>query len=148
MAVTPASLRTLYPEFSDAAAYPDQTINAWVGVASMMLDAGRWSTLIDFGTTLFVCHQLAIKARSMQVAAFGGVPGQSSGILQSKSVDKVSQSYDTATASEEGGGSWNLTVYGQEYIRLARQMGIGPVIIGLSDENSADPGYYYGPGGF
>ena len=58
-------------------------------------------------------------------------------------------SYDTATASEEGAGFWNLTVYGQEYIRQARMVGAGPLTVNSDDSAIAGPGglaAYAGPG--
>lgn len=144
MTVTPASLRALYPEFADPARHTDATINQWLGVAVNMLDAGRWGALLDFGTTLFVCHRLALGARAARVARIGGIPGQASGPVQSKSVDKVSESFDTSSAVEEGGGHWNLTIYGQEYLRQARIVGAGPTTVGLEIGNSPT-GVYAGP---
>lgn len=146
MAVTPTSLRALFPEFSDNIKYPDPMIDQWVTIAAGMLDAGRWGALLDYGTTLFVCHRLALAAKNAKIAQFGGVPGQASGILQSKSVDKVSQSYDTSSAAEADAGFWNLTTYGQEYIRQARIVGAGPMTVGTDGNASSALNAYAGPG--
>lgn len=149
MTVTPTTLRALYPEFANATTYPDASINAWIAQAALQLDPGRWGTLLDFGTTLYVCHRIALAARNAKIATFGGMPGQASGPVQSKSVDKVSESFDTASAAEEGAGFWNLTTYGQEYIRIARQVGAGPLVVNSDDSSSstnldayAGPGWY------
>lgn len=146
MTVTPASLRVLCPEFSDATVYPDASISAWVAQAALQLDPARWGALLDFGTTLYVCHRIALAARNKRVASAGGLPGQASGAVQSKSVDKVSQSFDTASASEEGAGMWNLTTYGQEFIRLARQVGAGPMTVNTDDSATSGVDAYAGPG--
>jgi hypothetical protein len=47
------------------------------------------------------------------------------GMVARKTVDKVSVTYDTASAMEEDAGHWNLTVYGTRFIRLARMVGTG-----------------------
>lgn len=146
MAVTPSSLRALYPEFGDASKFPDASINAWVAQAALMHDAGRWGALLDFGVTLFVCHRTALAAQRLRAASFGGVPGQSSGIVSSKSVDKVSQSFDTTSTSEEGGGHWNLTQYGQEWLRQARIVGAGPTTVGIDTSPLDQLNAYAGPG--
>lgn len=149
MTVTPTTLRALFPEFASTTAYPDASITSWLAVAALQLDPGRWGTLLDFGTTLYACHRIALAARNAKIAQFGGNPGQASGPVSSKSVDKVSESFDTASASEEGAGFWNLTTYGQEYIRLARQVGAGPMTVNTDDSNGnvglnayAGPGWY------
>jgi hypothetical protein len=147
MTVTPASLRALYPEFGDTTKYPDTSINEWLRVAARMLDAGRWGDLLDFGVTLFVCHRIALAGIRAKAAAAGGAPGTSSGVVSSKSVDKVSISYDVATSSEEGGGHWNLTDYGKEWLRQARIVGAGPLTVGVDTGGpSAALNAYAGPG--
>lgn len=136
MTVTVASLRSAMPEFSDAAVYPDPQISFWLDLAPKVFDAGRWGELLDHGMSLFIAHNLVLQSRATKDAQFGKAPGQASGPVTSKSVDKVSISYDVSSAAEEGAGSYNLTVYGQQYIRLARIIGAGPVQIGALEPGS------------
>lgn len=138
MTVTASSFRVMYPEFGDSTAYPDGQISAWISQALLQQDAGRWGALIDLGTMLFTAHNLVLSARAQTEASFGKPPGQASGPVSNKSVDKVSIGYDTGSAAEENGGAWNMTVYGQQFLRLARQIGIGPV--------QSAPGPYCGVG--
>lgn len=130
MAVTIASFRSSFPEFIDPVKYPDGQITFWLTNAGLMLNAGRWAALLDLGTSLFVAHHISLQAKNAATAAFGGVPGAASGPVASKGVDKVNISYDVGSVAEEKGGHWNLTTYGQQYLRLANQVGIGPVQVG------------------
>lgn len=150
MTATPAAFRLTFPEFGDTGAYPDAFVSAQFAVAALQLDAVRWGDLLDYGTYLVTAHRLALRARASADAANGKPPGAASGPVSNKSVDKVSIGYDTSSASEEGAGLWNMTIYGQEFIRLARQIGSGPVQIGVPDGDYAGSmfntnGYYAGP---
>lgn len=119
--------RTDFPEFSDTNAYPDATVNLWLGVAQVTLPADRWGALLDLGTELFIAHHLAVGAGNKKAAAAGGIPGSAGGVVSSKSVDKVSVSYDTGAGTLEGGDFWNRTTYGIEFLRYARMMGAGGI---------------------
>lgn len=144
MAVTVESFRAEYPEFSDAAAYPTPSLQASIVLAGKMMDAARWGDLLDHGTSLIVAHRAVRQRRASVDARFGKVPGMASGPVASKGVDKVNMSFDTGAVNEEGAGHWNLTTYGQEYIRLARMIGAGPVHVGAPDPNSSAPtGHFY-----
>lgn len=144
MAVTPASIRALYPEFSNTSKYPDIMITNWVTVAASMINAARWGELTDYGTSLFVAHRLAVQARAVRAAQFGKTPGEATGPVTSKGVDKVNVSYDVSSVVEEGAGFWNLTTYGQEYIRQARLMGAGGMELAAPAEG-AGQSLYAGP---
>lgn len=127
MTVTPTTLRALFPEFSNTATYPDSTINVWIPIYTLMVGSDRWGDLTDLGITLAVCHQLAIGAKAVKQAATGGVPGSAVGVVNNRSVDKVSVGYDVTVATEEGAGFWNQTTYGTRYYHYAKIFGAGPV---------------------
>lgn len=125
MTVSATSFRTAFPEFADASTYPDAMVDLWIAAAGQLMAADRWASLLDLGTQLFVAHNLVLGARDRKAAANGGVGGTSGGVVASKSVDKVSVSYDTGAGTLEGGGAWNLTTYGVRYLQLARMIGAG-----------------------
>lgn len=147
MTVTVDSFRAEYPEFADAGRYPSPMLQTAIVLAGKMMDGARWGDLLDHGTSLVVAHRATMRRKAMVDATFGKIPGAASGPVSSKGVDKVNMSFDTAAVNEEGAGHWNLTTYGQEYIRLARIIGMGPVQIGAPDANSSAPtgGFYAGP---
>lgn len=135
MTVTPATLRALFPEFGNTAKFPDATINAWIPIAQQLVGEDRWGDSYDYGVTLVVCHHIALGAINAAAAAAGGVPGQSVGVVNNRSVDKASVGYDVNLAKEEGAGFWNRTTYGQQYWHMVRIFGAGPVQVGTPAAN-------------
>lgn len=125
MTVTPSQLRSDFPEFADTSQYPDAIVQTWLIVAASLVNADRWMELTNIGIELVTAHHLALSARDQKAAAVGNVPGTMTGPTASKSVDKVSTSYDTSAASLDGAGFWSLTSYGMRYLSLARMMGAG-----------------------
>jgi hypothetical protein len=122
-----ATLRADFPEFADVAAYPNATVNFWLALGGKLLDAERWADLLDAGLELFVAHNLVLERQAVASAATGAPPGVSTGMVAAKAVDKVSVNYDTSSAMELDAGHWNLTIYGQRYVRLMRMVGAGPL---------------------
>ena len=125
MSVTPASFRQTFPEFKDAGVYTDIQITAYTTLAGNLLDPVRWGVILDYGTSLYVAHRLALSRRDQLTQRVGGVPGEVKGPATAKSVDKVSGSFDSASVTLEDQGQWNLTRYGIEFMQLARQFGSG-----------------------
>ena len=139
MTVTPTNFRDSYPEFMDQAAYPDSAISFWIAVAAGvpgppqvpgLLNQCRWGRQFDLATQMFVAHYLVLERKAQNEAAYGGLPGQATGPASSKSVDKVSQSFDTSSASYDGAGHWNLTTYGTRLWQLVQMFGMGPIYVG------------------
>lgn len=125
--MTPAQFRADFPEFADTTAYPDSQVTLWLTVGSKLVNECRWGELTDLGIELVAAHHLVLGRRDQQAALVGGVPGQMTGPLSSKSVDKVSAGYDTGAATIDDAGFWNLTSYGVRYATLARMMGAGGI---------------------
>lgn len=130
MTTTANAFRRSFPEFGENTTYTDPVIDFWLGVADKLLNAARWNDLIEAGKFLFCAHNLVLSRQAEAAAANGAVPGQASGPVSQKSVDKVSVSYDTAAALEPEAGHWNLTTYGQRFIHLARLLGAGGLQVG------------------
>jgi hypothetical protein len=125
MTVTPAQLRSDFPEFNDPTRYPDSLVQTWLTVAASLVNADRWVELTSIGIELVTAHHLVLSVRDQTAAAVGGAPGIMTGPTSAKAVDKVSTSYDTSAAAIDGGGFWNLTSYGVRYLTLARMFGAG-----------------------
>jgi len=65
---------------------------------------------------------LAMQKYAMRTTS--GIPGAPA-VIASKSVSKVSISYDPSLSAMEGGGPWNLTFYGQQYLWYVQLVGTG-----------------------
>lgn len=122
-----ATFREDFPAFSNNGFYPDDQVTYWLNLGGKLLPADRWDDLLDDGLQLFVAHNLVLERGAQAAAANGAPPGQATGMVAGKTVDKVSVSYDTSAAMELEAGHWNLTIYGQRFIRLARMVGAGGV---------------------
>lgn len=131
MTVTIESFRTSLPEFTDPTNYPDSGITFWLTWAEIMLSAPRWGRSLDLGTMMFVAHHLVLERQAQRAAANGGVPGTAIGVINSKSVDKVSVGYDTTGVIDPKDGHWNLTTYGLRFVGMVKMFGAGPVQIGV-----------------
>jgi hypothetical protein len=125
MTITPTQFRSNFPEFSDATRYSDAMIQMWLTVAASLVNECRWMELTNIGIELVTAHHLVLGVRDQTAATVGGVPGEMTGPTASKSVDKVSKSYDTGAATLDDAGFWALTTYGIRYLSLARMMGAG-----------------------
>lgn len=125
--MTPATFRANFPEFSCTKNYPDSAVEFWFTVADGLLNFDRWANLYDYGTQLIVAHHLAIASRDSAAAQAGGIPGTVQGVQSSKSVDKVSVSYDTKAVTNETEAFWNMTTYGIRLIQLSRMVGAGGI---------------------
>jgi len=125
--MTPNTFRQAFPEFASTSDYRDGQITFWMTLAGNLLNADRWGDMLDLGTMLYVAHHLALGTRDQQTAQAGGVPGMVNGPQSAKAVDKVSASYDTGAVALEGGGFWNSTMYGIQFLQLARYAGAGGV---------------------
>jgi hypothetical protein len=125
--VDKAIFRAAFPEFSSTTTYPDAQLDFWAAVAEAQVVLDIWDTMYTFGVQLYVAHEITLAAQSVAASSSGGSPGQFGGIATSKTVGSASASYDQNVTSEKDAGWWNLTRYGQQYIRLARMFGAGCV---------------------
>lgn len=121
------SFRNDFPEFQDWNYYPDAQINFWLGIGNTLLNASAWGEILDHGLELFIAHHLAMARQNSAAAATGAVPGQATGVVTAKAVDKVSVAYDTSVGVLENAAHFNLTTYGTQFIYLARLVGAGGI---------------------
>lgn len=145
MTVTVAKFRADFTAFARDDSFPNSEITFWLDIAYQLLNAQRWSTLLDFGAELFVAHNLALELKTKREGENGASPGGTVGPINNKSVDKVTVGYDTASGVELEAGHWNLTIYGTRFIRMARMMGAGPVQVGAGSPDGVGAGAYAGP---
>lgn len=123
MAFDITAFRAAFPEFTDAAVYPDAQINFWAGVAMELLPLCVWGTKWGFATQLYVAHEITMASQNVKTANAGGAPGTFGGVASSKAVGGASVGYDSNVTSEKDAGWWNLTNYGKQLYRLIQIFG-------------------------
>jgi len=157
MTVTVASFRKNHDaQFGNQLDYPDPAINYWLGIAKLLLNQQRWgpssakadsppTTTYDFGTELFVAHNLVLEKQAADAAAAGGPPGVNKGVVSGQTVGPTSRSYDTAAGIVADAAHWNLTTYGVRFIMLARMIGSGGMQVGIGCAPPFTIGAWPGP---
>lgn len=119
----PETFRSHFPEFADTTKYPDTQVQFWLDIGSVMCNPVVWGSMQQQGAELICAHFLALGQLAAQGGNAGGVPGIASGLVNSKSVSKVSVGRDVGITANEGAGPWNYTLYGQQYYWLMRMAG-------------------------
>ncbi|KLU14346.1 MULTISPECIES: DUF4054 domain-containing protein [Xenorhabdus] len=124
---TVAQFRLDFPQFSDTVKFPDTRIQFRLNLADKQLDENRFGDMFGYVVELMVAHYMTLWAADSRSVAAGGTGGANSGVVSSKSVDKVSVSYDTGATLNPNAGFWNNTRYGSEFYELLMSFGAGGI---------------------
>lgn len=122
-----AQFRADFPQFSDTIKFPDTQIQFRLNLADKQLDENRFGDMFVYVVELMVAHYIALWASDSRSVAAGGTGGANSGVASSKSVDKISVSYDTGATLNPNAGFWNNTRYGSEFYELLMMFGAGGI---------------------
>lgn len=124
--VSPSQFRADFPSFADTTKFPDAQIQRFLDLSGCMINTDRWGCFSTMGMELITAHFLTMQGYFLAINQ--GMPypaGMALGIPTSKSVSKVSVGKDIASFMIEGGGPWNYTVYGQQYLWWVTLVGTG-----------------------
>lgn len=119
--INAATFRAIYPVFFDLTMYPPEAVDFWIADATQRLNPLVWANLLNQGIYLYVAHKLQL-GRMMFLNPNGGF-----GLVSSKSIGGVSIAYNTTLHTLANAGAFGLTIYGTEFLQLARLVGIGGV---------------------
>lgn len=124
---TVSDFRRDFPQFSDATKYPDAVIQFRLNLADMLIDGSAMGDMFRYLAELFVAHYMVLNAADTTAGVLGGAGGATSGVVASKSVDKVSVSYDNSSTLNADAGFWNFSRYGAEFWQILQLFGYGGV---------------------
>lgn len=119
----------IYPQFTTIV--PDAVLNMYLEQALQCIQRPRWKAQWKSGLCLYIAHWLTLwlwsNSPKGSPAAVVANNGMSHGSISSKSVDGVNVSYgQTAAASGlTGWGSYKDTLFGQQFLTMARIIGHG-----------------------
>lgn len=122
---TSDQFRTDFPEFADKTRYTDVSVNFYLNQADNLLNQDVFGSQFVYLVELFTAHYTELRGRALAGAALGGVNSGGGGVLTSKSVDKVSASYDVSGIIDPDAGFWNNTGYGREFYWWWEMAGAG-----------------------
>lgn len=126
MTISVSEFRCEFPEFESEVLYPAPMLAFWAEfVQSTLVFSDIPVGVVNMAHKFAIAHY-ATKAASRQAqASGGGIAGQSSGAVASKSVGGASVSYDLMAASFSGVGDWSTTEYGRAYLTIIRPYSVG-----------------------
>lgn len=124
---TVIDFRRDFPQFTDATKYPDAVIQFRLNLADMLIDGSAMGDMFPYLVELFVAHYMVLDAADTAAGVLGGAGGSTSGVVASKSVDKVSVSYDNSSTLNADAGFWNFSRYGAEFWQILQLFGYGGI---------------------
>lgn len=128
---TPEKFRTDFPQFADETKYPTPMIQARLSMADVLMSESRFGEdVFPYVVELFVAHYMSLYAVDMRGVSTGGAGGKNTGVMTSKSIDKVSASYDVSVTLNPDAGFWNNTRYGSEFWEYLMIFGAGAIQLG------------------
>lgn len=128
---TPEQFRAAFPQFADETKYPTPMIQMRIKLADVLFSESRFGEdIFPYIVGLYVAHYLYLYAADMRSVAVGAAGGANSGVQTSKSVDKVSVSYDASATLDPNAGFWNNSRYGSELWEYLMDFGAGAIQLG------------------
>lgn len=106
-----------YPEFEQA---DGKIIGFFIEDAKQEIDERQWRHLYCRGVLALTAHFLAMREQVRENA------GRPLALLASESAGELSASYVTPANSGE---AYQLTAYGQDYLRLRNLVGVGVMVV-------------------
>ncbi len=122
---TVAQFRTDFPQFSDDTRFPNAQIQFRLNLADRQISQQGKESLYAYMVELYIAHYLYLWDKDRRSSALGGAGGANNGVINSKSVDKVSMGYDTGATLNPDAGFWNNSRYGSELYEQIIQFGAG-----------------------
>lgn len=121
--MTPAEFKIIFPMFEGEA---DARVQYALDSAAPFFDVARWDDLHPQGLANYAAHTLTMTA--VAAVRVGGVAGVSD-TTNMKKVGDVSIGRSDAMLEKQAKNPLYRTLYGQEYLRLARLVGMGAVAV-------------------
>lgn len=117
--MTPSEFKVLFPAFADE---DEGRIAIVIASAKPYFDVARWGAFYSDGLGNWTAHKIAL---ANALAGQGSGSKTLSSDIITKSVGDVSVGRDSALLNMSAKNPFMRTIYGQEYSRLARQVGMG-----------------------
>lgn len=120
--VTASDFRGVFPEFANAAAYPDALINAHITLAGCYISTQNYGDL-DFNARayaieLMAAHLLALDLKAGAGTSGGGLTSTVGGQVIAASIDGVSVSMTVPPNKDQLQYWLNQTPYGSRYLAI------------------------------
>lgn len=121
---TPADITTRFPQFSSA---DSVRIQFYIDDSAPWFDVCRWGKLLGVGQANWVAHYLTMDAYNTSLGV--GSNAVNASIVGTKKVDTVTITKDPGMLDATAKEPMMRTIYGQEYLRLRRIIGMGALAV-------------------
>lgn len=116
MAVTKQFITDLSSTFADV---DEDRLLRLVEVMALQVPASKWGTKRDLGVAYLVMHEVAL-------GDFQAGKGQ----VAKERMRDIETQYATPSLGKDGAGGYGLTVWGQKFLTLRKQIQVGPRVLG------------------
>lgn len=124
----------IYPQFTQV---NESVYTLYFKMANASISYGRWGDAWELGMCLFIAHYLTLYLQitnglDENSPAYKVIQNSiSQGLVSSKSAGSLSKSYEYGSINDDldGYADFKLTVFGQQFTRMAKLMGKGGSLI-------------------
>lgn len=127
-----AQFRLDFPQFTNTSTYTNSMCTYWSTLAEKLHAEDRFGDVYTNIIELYTAHCITLQAAEIATANQGGFPAGMAGAVTSKTVGDVSVAYDSQYSFENNAGWFNSTLYGRQYLQLAKMYGKGGIMVGFS----------------
>lgn len=126
---------SFYPQFQGLDELPESVIQLYLDFALDVVNIAKWGNQFKIGVCLFTAHFITLYLMSATPEGANAQEvlnsAQMRGVISSKSVHDVSVSYDysLAISDVDKWGNFSLTIYGNQFVNLAKMIGKGGMYI-------------------
>ena len=120
--MTPTEFKTRFPEFTSET---DARVQLFITDADPFFDVERWDTLYSVGVANYVAHKLAVANAQASAEANGSLADTN----VNKKVGDLQIQKSEAALLKKMDDPFMATIYGQEYRRLQRLVGMGALSV-------------------
>lgn len=125
MAVTPSSIKSAFPDFSEE---DDARIQTFIEMAEAQLNKSQWLKLYDQGVLWLTAHMLAMTPSPETVES-----GVTAGVVEQEKVGDLSRKYAiTQSIASTSNAALSSTRYGKEFARLKTTAIVTPFVVNQS----------------
>jgi len=115
--------------YTPLAELPEEVIEEYIVDADSRIKEARWHTSWKNGMRLYVAHFCTLYLKGAAAVGSGAAAvfqaGMAQGVDTSRSVSGVSKSTDYSAIDSPGWGTLKITIYGQQFLSMARLFGKG-----------------------
>lgn len=114
--------KVVAPEYADKT---DAELDLFANEAECEVSESKWGCKYDRAVALITAHLIAMSERAKN----SGTGSSGTGQLTKVKVGQLERTFDAGSDVEKKDGSYNLTIYGKEFIRIRKQLLKGPIFV-------------------